>query len=266
MHVAQRRGGSPHHHHPSANQVRGEPSFEHVGEGDGGNRSRGSAVVDQRSAIRETVGWKCVSTGSLRRRHGERLESVHRARKGRYGTPAVVAQVRGGGTRVHLAEVLVPAEHIGVTVAVALARGQQHAPCVTNGAEQGEVLARLRRFGELDVVDDLPRARGVQAADHLSVKRAGERPLQAQVIEGLGVYADHGQIVGAIRTADVEARADRPALEAVQGTGRVPHCAREEGNRGDCRESTEAGAGEEGAAHRDGGPSGVDGRGSCGRP
>ena len=40
---------------------------------------------------------------------------------------------------------------------------------VADRVEEGEVVAQARLLGELDVVDDLARAGGVQAADHLSV-------------------------------------------------------------------------------------------------
>ena len=71
--------------------------------------------------------------------------------------------------------------------AVALARGEHGAASVVDRVEEGEILARLGLLGELDVVDDLARPRGVKVAHDLGVERAREGPGLLQLAEGLGV-------------------------------------------------------------------------------
>jgi hypothetical protein len=107
----------------------------------------------------------------------------------------------------------VAAQHGGVAAPVGLARGQHGAPRALHRVVEGQVLALARGLGELDVVDDLAGARGLQAVDRAGVQRARERPLHAEVRERRVVDRDHEQLVGRGGAAHAEAEVDRVVLE-----------------------------------------------------
>ena len=99
---------------------------------------------------------------------------------------------------------------------VALAGGEDRAAGGADRVEERQVLTRGGRLGELDVVDDLARAGGVQAAHRAAVQRARERPLLLRAVEGLGVDRDDDDVVGPLGPAQVEAGLERLALEPVE--------------------------------------------------
>ena len=78
-----------------------------------------------------------------------------------------------------------------------------------------------RGLGELDVVDDLARARGMQASNDPCVERARERPLLAERAEGLVVDRDDDHVIGPLGAAQVEARLERLALWPVERPGQL---------------------------------------------
>ena len=102
---------------------------------------------------------------------------------------------------------------------VALARGQHDVAALADRVEEGDVLARLGLLGELDVVDDLARARGVQAATTWAWQRARERPGLLEVVEGLVVDSDYEEALDRLGPAHVEACLERLALERGERAG-----------------------------------------------
>ena len=189
----------------------------HVGEGDRANAAGRTAVVDQGAAVVEGVGRQDRCAGAPRREHGHGDQPAHLAGEAGDHARTVVVEIGGGRASVDAAQVGVAAEHVGVPVPVALAGGEHGPAGRRDRAIQRQVLVLRRGLGELDVVDDLPRAGGVQAADRTPVQRARERPLLAQHVEALGVDRDHDHVVGSFDTAHVEARLDGGPLQALEG-------------------------------------------------
>ena len=106
---------------------------------------------------------------------------------------------------------------------VRLGRREDGAAGALDRVVEREVLARLRRLGELDVVDDLARARAVQRVDRLAVPRARERPLQIELRERDVVDRDDDDVRRWLRAARLEPAVDRRVLERVKRAAGVRH-------------------------------------------
>ena len=163
------------------------------------------AVRDSRSRLlpssKALRGTGVPARSAVDRRH--RLEAVHLAREARDDAGAVVVQVGRAGPRVDPAQVRVAAEHVACARVrrsrSSPARRRRPRPIASNSARSSR---GARGLGELHVVDDLARARGVEAAHDPSVQRAPERPLLAQRAERLGVDRDDDHVVGPLGPAD----------------------------------------------------------------
>jgi hypothetical protein len=101
-------------------------------------------------------------------------------------------------------------------VPVGLGRGEHDVAGALDRAEQREVLALLRRLGELHVVDDALGAGAAQRVDRARVQRALERPLALEVGERDVVDGHDRDVLDGLGPARLEADGDRLVLDAVE--------------------------------------------------
>jgi hypothetical protein len=243
VHVTERGSRAAHHHDPAADHVGIDHAVQHVRERDGRNGSGRPAVVDPGAAVLESGGVGLLARQPLGRDDGDAVEAADVAWEAGDRAARVVVQV--GCRRLGLdgAQVLVAAEDLRAALAVALACGEHGAAGVADRVEEREVVVGVRLLGELDVVDDLARAGLVEAADDTRVELAPERPLNAQLVEGLGVDSHHEEAGGGLAAADVEAGLERLTLERLEHVELAYGDRREKGDQRDDREGREAAAG-----------------------
>ena len=114
------------------------------------------------------------------------------------------------------------AEDPAVPAPVGFGRREDHPAGARDRFDQGVVLARRRRLGELDVDRDRLGAGFAQAVDHPGVQRAGEGPLHAQFAEGAVVDLDDRDVAGRwLGATDREAGVDGLQLESAHQVGGV---------------------------------------------
>ena len=195
---------------------------QHLPERDAAERAGPAAVVDQRVAVRELATARAASRRALRGDDGEALEAGdlvrevrdHAARRGR--------QVGGRRPRVHLREVRVAPEDVGVALRVALAGRERRRRRRRRWRRRAPDPAPVRaRLGELDVVDDLARAGRVQAVDHARVERARERPRLPSSPNDASSIVTITMSVGRRHVPQLEPRGETRALERVERTGQL---------------------------------------------
>ena len=191
-----------------------------VGEGDGRERARPAPVVDEGLAVREAPRVDAPVADLLRRRDGDRLQMGDRVGKAGHDRATVVGEVRGGRAGIDCSESVVAAQHAGVAAIFDLAGREHRSAGAADRVVQREILARLRRLGELDVVDDRARARGVQRIDGAACSERGTA-IAVQVGERPVVDRDDRDVGRLRRGAQREPQRHAVALEPGKGAGEL---------------------------------------------
>ena len=194
MDVLQRRRRGAHHHDPTAHQRGAHLAGDQVGEGDGVDRPGRAVEVDPGAVLLERRGLDRVARapGDDRRERGQTAVLVLDALE---HAPAALGEVARGGLGADLVQELVAPEHVAAAVLVRLGCGEHDVVCPVDGRDERVVVARRRLLGELDVIDDRPRAVPAQLVDGLRVAAPLERPVIPRVREGL-VVDGHDEQVG----------------------------------------------------------------------
>jgi hypothetical protein len=135
--------------------------------------------------------------------------------------PAALWEVARGSLGADLVQELVAPEHVAAALLVRLRGGEDDVVGAVDRGDERVVVARGRLLGELDVVDDHPRAVAAQAVDGARVVAARERPVIPSVRERLVVDGDDEQVGCRLRVATLEALDDGLLLEAREQASEV---------------------------------------------
>ena len=233
--VLQRRRCGAHHDDPPAHARGIDTTLDEVRERDGVDRPRRAVEVDPGAVLLERRGLGRVARAP-RHDRGQRGQAAVRILHALEHAPRALRQVARGRLGADAVKELVAAEDIAAALVVRLGGGEHDVVGLVHGGDERVVVARRRLLGELDVVDDHPRAVAAQAVDGLRVAAPRERPVKARVRERLVVDGHDEEVRRRLRGSPLEALDDRLLIETRQQAtevGGAGHSRREDAGQQD---------------------------------